>query len=371
MIGTIRNTVRNTVINTVKLGANVIPFDELAPSSLLLTVLSASSIKLDWTVNSANADGTKVERSTDGVSFTEVGSVVGATFTDTGLTDGVKYYYRVRNYKGTGYSTYSSIANDYTYTSEIQLHISELDTPLSSGQINKLNKLVRDLKEGLEISNLSDFFDILYVRANETVESSLKNIVKDSHHSTAVNSPTHIPLEGFTGQRTASYIDTNYNAYSQKVNFALDDCSIFTYSRTENNTNGAEFGCVAGSMFSVLFKVTGSTTTAYRLNTFINDGSISVPYVTTLGLTILTRNSVGNLTSYRNNTKNTASVVSSEIINLNFYELCRNKDNAPEAFIDRQISISGAGKGVSDAQALVITNAFEAYMDSNGKGVIT
>ena len=100
-------------INTTQLGHTT--WDELAPSGLALTVLSASSIRLNWIVNSHNPDGTKVERSTDGVSFTEVGSVAGATFMDTGLTNGIRYYYRVRNYKDGSNSAYTTIANTYTW----------------------------------------------------------------------------------------------------------------------------------------------------------------------------------------------------------------------------------------------------------------
>lgn len=89
-----------------------------APSDLILTSLSSTSIRLDWTIGSTNHDGHSIERSTDGVNYTEIDTVTGATatFTDTGLTSGTYYYYRVRAYRGTAYSDYSNVAATFTYT---------------------------------------------------------------------------------------------------------------------------------------------------------------------------------------------------------------------------------------------------------------
>lgn len=79
-----------------------------APSNLILTVLSDTSIKLDWTIGSTNQDGHAIERSTDGINYTQIDTVLGATatYTDTGLTQATIYYYRVRAYKGSQYSAY-------------------------------------------------------------------------------------------------------------------------------------------------------------------------------------------------------------------------------------------------------------------------
>lgn len=97
-------------------GSNVNPFDSLAPTLLTLTVINDTSIKLDFTVNTTNGDGHKIERSTDGVLYAEIGTVLGttATYTDTTGTDGTRYYYRVRAYKGGSYSAYCTAANDWT-----------------------------------------------------------------------------------------------------------------------------------------------------------------------------------------------------------------------------------------------------------------
>jgi hypothetical protein len=85
-----------------------------APTSLTATVASASQINLSWTDNTTYETNYYVERATaSGGPYTQVGSL-GANVTgysDTGLTAGTTYYYRVRAYDGTNYSVYSNTAN--------------------------------------------------------------------------------------------------------------------------------------------------------------------------------------------------------------------------------------------------------------------
>ncbi|QSV44723.1 DUF2341 domain-containing protein [Geobacter benzoatilyticus] len=72
-----------------------------APGNPTATVLSNTSVKIDWTDNSANEDGFRIERKlTSEGAWTEAGTVAAdvTTFTDTGLTANSTYYYRVRSY---------------------------------------------------------------------------------------------------------------------------------------------------------------------------------------------------------------------------------------------------------------------------------
>src|SRR5262249_51892325 len=69
-----------------------------APSNLKATAVSASQIYLTWQDNSTNETGIQIERSLDGetwVLLTTVGPNA-TSYSDTGLTAGTTYYYRVR-----------------------------------------------------------------------------------------------------------------------------------------------------------------------------------------------------------------------------------------------------------------------------------
>ncbi len=88
-----------------------------APSSLSATSSSSTWISLNWSDNSNNETGFKIERSANGTSgWTQI-STVGAnatTYNNTGLICGTPYYYRVRSYNTAGNSTYSNTANATT-----------------------------------------------------------------------------------------------------------------------------------------------------------------------------------------------------------------------------------------------------------------
>ncbi|MFH1227028.1 MAG: SBBP repeat-containing protein [Planctomycetota bacterium] len=80
-----------------------------AVSNLTATV-NNTIITLSWQDNSNNEDGFKIERSTDGVNFSQI-AVLGSditTYSDEGLTLATTYYYRVRAYNENGYSEYSN-----------------------------------------------------------------------------------------------------------------------------------------------------------------------------------------------------------------------------------------------------------------------
>ena len=83
-----------------------------APSSLTITVVSDTELQLNWTDGSTNEDGFSIERSTDGVTYSVINITVTNInyYSDTGLNV-TTFYYRVRTFKGSSYSTYSNIVN--------------------------------------------------------------------------------------------------------------------------------------------------------------------------------------------------------------------------------------------------------------------
>ncbi|MFN8007377.1 MAG: fibronectin type III domain-containing protein [Terriglobia bacterium] len=88
-----------------------------APSGLGLTVNSSSQITLNWTDNSTNETGFKIERKTGvGGTYSQIATVAAniTTYPNTGLSASTTYYYRVRAYNGIGDSAYSNEANATT-----------------------------------------------------------------------------------------------------------------------------------------------------------------------------------------------------------------------------------------------------------------
>ncbi|MEW6429561.1 MAG: multicopper oxidase domain-containing protein, partial [Thermodesulfobacteriota bacterium] len=95
-----------------------------APTNLAASALQYNKVDLTWTDrtpanaqntpgNPANEIGFKIERSTDGVNFTEIGTAIAnsTSYADTTGASGVTYVYRIRAYNAAGVSPYSNTAN--------------------------------------------------------------------------------------------------------------------------------------------------------------------------------------------------------------------------------------------------------------------
>jgi tartrate-resistant acid phosphatase type 5 len=87
-----------------------------APSNLTVQSVSSSQINLAWADNSGNETGFKIERYTNGTSFAQIASVGPNVthYSNTGLTRGTRYWYRVRAFNASADSLYSNTASART-----------------------------------------------------------------------------------------------------------------------------------------------------------------------------------------------------------------------------------------------------------------
>jgi hypothetical protein len=89
-----------------------------APTGLIATATSSSSISLTWTDNSTNESGYKIERCQGATcsSYTQIGTVGAGvtTYSNANLTAGTAYGYRVRAYNSGGNSGYSNTVSATT-----------------------------------------------------------------------------------------------------------------------------------------------------------------------------------------------------------------------------------------------------------------
>jgi hypothetical protein len=111
--------------------------------------------------------------------------------------------------------------------------------PSASQQILQ-NQLVVDLKDGGIWSKL-DTFGVFATDGDS--DFALIDWIRLSQY-TAVNSPTFTTDEGFQGNGTSSYIETNYNPTIDAVNLSLNNASIGFY---EFATTIGPTGVIAGS----------------------------------------------------------------------------------------------------------------------------
>ncbi len=89
-----------------------------APSSLATAANGSATINLTWADNSSNETAFRIERSTNGTSFTLLTTVAAniKTYSNSGLVAATKYYYRVLAVGATSNSGYSNVASATTGT---------------------------------------------------------------------------------------------------------------------------------------------------------------------------------------------------------------------------------------------------------------
>jgi autotransporter-associated beta strand protein len=104
------------VSGEVQLVVTLPPPVPAAPSGLAATAISSSRIDLAWQDNSTNETSFLIERSENNMDFARIATTGADTtgYSDTGLTWGTTYYYRVRASNAGGLSAYSAVASATT-----------------------------------------------------------------------------------------------------------------------------------------------------------------------------------------------------------------------------------------------------------------
>ena len=130
--------------------------------------------------------------------------------------------------------------------------------PSASQQIIQ-NNLVLSLKAGGIWTKL----DVLYIFANDGGSNfgTLNWITPTLNQSTLINSPTFTTNQGFQGNGTSSYIDTNFNAVTQGVNYVQNDASRYLYLYTASGT-----GALDGKSVVSINNMTRASTGNQRIN---------------------------------------------------------------------------------------------------------
>lgn len=282
-------------------------------------------------------------------------------------------YGNLKDNRGVGKSTWIE--------GEVVTYLNGISTALSDTQILNLNTVVKDLKIGLGISLLSDFFDTIWIIGGETKETSYKNLVKDAHHITVTAEPTWTTLEGSKGNGSSQFLNTNYKPSSQGVNYKQNDAAYGIYIRDDVSESKTDLGVISdlgSSTYSAIRLISRHSGDLFygRVNMKSSDNR-HFSNADSRGMYIATRNgsAITDVTIYKNKTSPTltsnGATASYAPPDLNVYICAVNELNTAKEFSTKQISIVFFSKSITSTQRDIIVDAFEKYMDANGKGIIS
>lgn len=125
--------------------------------------------------------------------------------------------------------------------------------PSASQQLLQ-EQLVKDLKAAGVWSKLDTFYVFATNGDSDFASINWKN--PNSFECDEVNSPTFTTNQGFSGNGTSSYLDTNYNPFQNSVNYQVYDASIglYVYNSIDQETVG-----YIGSSANIILRNSSST----------------------------------------------------------------------------------------------------------------
>lgn len=235
--------------------------------------------------------------------------------------------------------------------------------PSDSQQI-KQNTLVLALKSGGIWTKL----DALYIFANDAVTGfefarlNWKNPI--SNQATLINPLTFTTNQGFNGNGTSSYINTNYIPSTIGNNYQLNDCSFGYWAFSGLSTGGSRVNLgTRNSSVSGLTYPVGVSENSLFINTN-NITNVTLTSSANLGLRHFNRVSSSG-SRYYNSTGLVGSNtnISSDISNFPFFISALNSANVASFFTSTRFSIMFAGASLANENT-ALNNAFNTYITS-------
>lgn len=229
----------------------------------------------------------------------------------------------------------------------------------SAGQQSKQNQLVLDLKAAGVWSKL-DTFAVFATDGNS--DFALIDWIRLSQY-TAVNSPTFTTNQGFQGNGTSSYINTNYKPSTDAINMTLNSSSFNIYQRIDDSVGTRGHGCYLTPSGLYLNPQDGPGVRSWNNSNSGTNGGVyggSPSFVSTNRTSSTQVLHINNGITLSTRTLNSTSLPTRSIL------LCASASSSGATVADygnQQISIASLGSSL-DSEKINYYNAINSYMTS-------
>ena len=233
----------------------------------------------------------------------------------------------------------------------------------STGQQTLQNQLVVDLKTDGIWSKLDTFGVFATDGSSDFALIDWKRL----SDYTAINSPTFTINQGFTGNGTSSYIDTNFQPING-TNYAQNSAHFMVYCYA-NDSASTYYGGALDTTPSVIRSLNfggrdGSNRfSTVAINSTSSDVTATNSVVDDTGFNLITRTNSTTVKAYKDNTlintfTNSSSLTSYQLAR-NIFLLARNLNGAANSFATRKLSIIGIGNDVD-----LLSNNYYTIVDN-------
>lgn len=256
-----------------------------------------------------------------------------------------------------------------TFSSEFQPVYDSWSTKPGVGVAAQMDTMVAALVAAGVWSKLDLFY--LFAAHTNGASEALKNWINPgTFDATNVHASAFVALEGFTGDGVNDYLNTNWNPNTDGVKFLQDDACAGAYSRSDVQDSSRVFGCAAGGTAVYLYPYAILDGDFYLTVNQLSTSNDPNTDADSLGMFVINRAAAGSSQGYKNKSLITDDPQASVgVPSADLYILGYNSGGLSEP-TTRQISCFLAGGSLTPTEINNATDAIEAYMDSNSKGVI-
>lgn len=243
-------------------------------------------------------------------------------------------------------------AYDTDYQAILDKAISEGFTLPNDDEKLKQNQLVIDLKAAGAWAKADH---ILVLATNSNQSFARIDWRNPTHLATLVNAPTFVTKKGFQGGGT-SYIDTNFNPFTEGVKYTQNNASRFIYMDTASGT-GVLDGCGTTDR-NLMFR---NLISNQRINSNVALTGGAFSFTATRGMKSIHRTSSTNLQLFNDTTGESRTSTSATMVNSN-QNILRSGSTTP-IYGAHTISFYMMGESMISENSAIIT-AVNTYLNS-------